>query len=94
MAAPMQTDSHATRGHCVPLPEGAHHAELVERVARHEERKEGPQPTEDGVGLLRLGPRVRADAVRLVLLEAGNLNLHRVEEGLRRFALGAGRSGA
>jgi len=63
---------------------------LVESVSAHEEKEREAKAAEDGGRLLRLGPRVRPDAVGLVVLKPGNLDLHWVKESLRRLAVDAG----
>merc|ERR1719231_1210516 len=64
-------------------------AGLIQCVAADQQREEGSEAAEDGVRLLRLGPRVGAKAVRLVVGEAGDLDLLGLEEGLRRLAVRA-----
>ena len=57
-------------------------AASVQGVSTEEEGEECGKPTEDGARLLRLGPRVCAESIRLIVRKPRNLHLHRLEERL------------
>merc|ERR1711924_406696 len=83
---------YATRNVCVrggPRAPSRAQVGLVERVTAEEEQEKGGEAAKDRVALLPLGPGVGAEAIGLVVLEAGDLDDLGLEERPRRAAVRA-----
>ena len=66
-------------------------ASTHQRVATDEQQEEEGEAAENGIALLSLRPRVRAEAILLVIGEASDFDLFGREERLWRLAVGAGK---